>query len=139
MNSRQSDSKSNDDIRPATGAKRVVFLGLAGLFFTIGILGLAVPGLPGTPFFLLTSFFLVRASPALNDRLLNSRLIGPMLTDWQVNGGVRTHVKIKAISAVTLIIALTLYFSSFALWIKTTIVLLALVGILVIWCLPNVD
>lgn len=139
MVSENSEPKSpSKSIRPATGAKRAVFLVLAGLFFLLGVLGLAVPGLPGTPFFLLTSYFLVRSSPRLNERLLESRLVGPMLKDWQERGGVRTDVKVKAISAVLLIVGGTLYFSKLPAGLNAMMGLLAAVGIGVIWCLPNV-
>ena len=81
----------------ATGWKRLLYLTLAGVFFTLGALGAVIPGLPATPFLLLTSYFLLRSSPEQNDRLLKSRLVGPLLADWQERGGVRASVKWKAI------------------------------------------
>ncbi len=129
---------SERKVQQATGWKRAAFLMLAGFFFILGALGLAVPGLPGTPFFLLTSYLLVRSSPQLNERLLSSRIVGPMLVDWQVNGGVRTHVKVKAIGVVIAAVTLSLYFSLLPMWIEIGIVTLALIGIAVIWRLPEV-
>ena len=65
------------------GVRKAAYLGLAAFFFGLGATGAILPGLPTTPFLLLTSYFLLRASPKLNERLLNSRMFGSILTDWQ--------------------------------------------------------
>jgi len=54
------------------------------------------------PFLLLASFFLARSSPRLNDALLKSKYLGPILEDWQKRGGIRSDVKVQAIMLVTL-------------------------------------
>lgn len=122
---------------PVSGLRRFVYLAVGGLFFVLGFLGAILPGLPATPFLLLTSYFLVRSSPKLNQRLLNSRLFGPILTDWQVHGGVRRDVKIKSIVVVTAVVALSLYITS-SRWPWTAVVIgLAIIGVIVILKLPT--
>jgi uncharacterized protein len=121
------------------GPKRVVFMALAGLFFILGALGAVLPVLPTTPFLLLTSYFLARASPRLNRWLLTSRFFGPILRDWQQLGGVRPDVKSKAIMIVLLAVALSLWLtdlSSAYRWIAAAI---ALIGIGVILRLPAAE
>jgi len=108
----------------------------AGLFFGLGVLGAILPGLPATPFLLLTSYFLSRCSPRLNVALLNSRLFGPVLTDWQVHGGIRRRVKVKAIVVVVLAVALTIHLSGYSRWASAGVVTLAAIGITVILKLP---
>ena len=88
--------------------RKLVCLSLASVFFACGILGVLLPGLPATPFLLLTSYFLIRSSPRLNAALLRSRLFGPILVDWQIHGGVRRHVKVQAVVAVTIAVAVTI-------------------------------
>ena len=119
--------------------KRAVHLLIAGFFFVLGVLGAVLPGLPATPFLLLTSYFLARSSPRLNDRLLRSRFLGPILRDWQDHGGVRTDVKIRAIVLITLMVAATLCFSSLPHVGKMIIAALALCGIAVVFKLPVVE
>lgn len=121
----------------ARGWKRVVFLILAGLFFLLGLLGAILPALPTTPFLLLTSYFLVRSSPRLNTALLNSKLIGPILRDWQIRRGVRRDVKVSAIIVVLGVVGLTLWLFDYPIWIASGIAVLAAVGILVIIRLPT--
>ncbi len=119
------------------GFKKGVMLTLAGIFFVLGVLGAFLPGLPATPFLILTSFFLIRTSPSLNAKLRNSRLFGPILTDWEDYGGVRKNVKVKAIVVVAISVGLTIYFGPPILWLRWLIAGLAFVGVLVIYRLPT--
>ncbi|MEK6237832.1 MAG: YbaN family protein [Planctomycetales bacterium] len=112
--------------------RKAAFLGFGGFFCLLGLVGVVLPGIPATPFFLLTSYFLVRSSPRLNAALLRSRVIGPILTDWQVHGGVRPNVKLKAISSVVVVVGLTVYLSTFSVIPILIVVLFAGIGITVI-------
>ena len=116
---------------------RLLFLILAGFFFVLGVLGAVLPGLPATPFLLLTSFFLARCSPRLNAALLRSRFVGPILVDWQVHGGVQPHVKMKAILFVVLAVAITIVVSGLSPAPALGVVLLAAIGIVVVLRLPR--
>jgi uncharacterized membrane protein YbaN (DUF454 family) len=119
------------------GVKRAIFLALAGVFFVLAALGAILPVLPSTPFLLLTSYFLLRCWPQMNDRLLRSRLLGPLLRDWQERGGVARKVKVKAILLVTIIVGLTMAFAKLPLIAVALIGLLAIVGIFVVARLPE--
>ena len=121
------------------GLKRICYLAGASVFFTLGILGALLPGLPATPFLLLTSYFLLRTSPKLHAKLMRSRWFGPILHDWQVNGGIRQHIKLKAILFVAVAVGLTIAFSSLPLWPKMMVGLLACIGISVILKLPTAE
>ena len=114
----------------------IVCIGLAGVFFSLALAGVLLPGIPATPFLLLTSYFLVRSSPRLNAALLRSRIFGPILVDWQVHGGVRTHVRLKSIAAVVIAVAITTCVSGYSLAPTLAVVSLAAVGIAVILRLP---
>jgi len=136
----RSDSPSGSPSDSLIGGwRRVLFLSLAGLFFVLGVLGAVLPGLPATPFLLLTSYFLVRTSPALNERLLNSRLVGPILRDWQQKRGVRRDVKIQAVVCVMIAVGLSIYLAGNRGWLTVGIALAASVGIAVILRLKTVE
>jgi uncharacterized membrane protein YbaN (DUF454 family) len=126
-------------IEPISAARRIVYLVLAGVFFLLGAIGVILPGLPTTPFLLLTSYLLIRTSPGLNSRLLNSRWFGPVLRDWQLKGGVRRMVKGQALGVIVVFVPLTLWFAPVATWIKVSIGVLTLVGIAVVIRLPVID
>lgn len=127
---------------PATalgGVRRLLYLACSGLFFLLGLLGALLPILPATPFLLLCSYFLIRCSPRLNCALLDSRLAGPILRDWQERGGVRRDVKARAILIVVVVVAATLLLTGARPLIAAIVIPLAGVGLLVIWRVPSVE
>lgn len=118
--------------------KRIACLLAAGIFFTLGVLGAILPGLPATPFLLLTSYFLAKSWPQLNDRMLRWHLVGPILCDWQHRGGVRMRTKVRSIVVVVLAVAATVWFSSLSWPLLGVVSTLAMVGAMVILRLPVV-
>ena len=63
-------------------------------------------------------------------------MFGPILTDWEEYGGVRAHVKMKAIFVVIISIGLTMYFGPEIAWLRWLVGALAVVGVFVIYRLP---
>ena len=123
--------------RGVLGLGRVLLLFVAGVCFLLGILGVLLPGLPATPFLLLTSYFLIRSSPRLNAALLRSRFFGPILRDWQIHGGVRKDVKVKAVVMVALSVVATSILLRFSLLSIAGVFTFAAIGIVVILRLPS--
>lgn len=56
---------------------------LAVLSLGLGLLGLFLPGLPTTEFVLIAAWAAARSSPRLHRWMLNHRLLGPLLVQWQ--------------------------------------------------------
>jgi uncharacterized protein len=131
------DASPVKELETVRGFRRWLYLALASWFFFLALLGAILPGLPTTPFLLLTSYFLVRTSPRLNAALLRSRFFGPILRDWQQHRGIRPHVKVQALLVVVITLGLTLYFSGLTWPLKGVILGLALIGVLVILRLPE--
>ncbi len=123
----------------ATGPRRIVYLVLAAVFFILGAAGALLPVLPTTPFLLLTSYFLLRTSPRLNDNILHSRFFGPILSDWQQRGGVQRHIKAKAVFIVLMVVSLTVWLTPLRSAGKWTIAGLGVIGLAVIIRLPEVS
>ncbi len=135
----RNDLSPADRISVATGPRRVVYLLAAGGFFALGVAGILLPGLPTTPFLLLTSYFLVRSSPSLNERLTHSRFLGPILQDWHARRGVRQSVKLRAIALVVLMLAITIYLGNMPALLATVVLALGGVGLTVIALLPSIS
>ncbi|TXH06477.1 MAG: DUF454 domain-containing protein, partial [Candidatus Moraniibacteriota bacterium] len=91
-------------VETARGAKRLLYWLMAGVFFLLAMLGVALPGIPTTPFLLLMCYFLLRVSPAMHAKAMAWPLVGGPLRDWRDQGGVRRSVKHLAYGMVTLFV-----------------------------------
>lgn len=105
----------------------------------LGALGTVLPGLPATPFLMLASYFLIRTSPKAHRALLRSRLFGPILVDWEINGGVRRHIKLKATVFVVLTVGLSIWLTGRSVIPAVGISVSAAIGLIVVWRLPDVQ
>ena len=122
----------------ASGVRRGAYVCVGCLFVALAGLGAALPVLPTTPFLLVASACFVRSSPALNQRLLRSRLFGPLLRDWQQHRGVRLHVKVTAVTVMLGTVAASILFGELSLPLLMLLILLALIGLVVVLRLPLV-
>ena len=84
--------------------------------------------LPTTPFLLLAAACFVRSSPAFHRRLLENRLFGPYLSQWDHDRTVPLEAKRKACGLVVLTFSLSIYLVD-VLWLRIMLAVLAL-GIL---------
>ena len=72
---------------------------LGFLFLGLGVLGVALPVLPSTPFILLAAWFFARSSERWHKRLLESELFGSMIKNWEQNRCISRRTKIVAIGS----------------------------------------
>jgi hypothetical protein len=75
--------------------KKYLYISLGLLAVALGTLGVVVPGLPTTPFFLLASWLFYRSSPRLQQWLLASWM-GKYLRAYQRRGGMTRGQKAAA-------------------------------------------
>ena len=124
-------------VEPARGARRLLYWILAGLFFVLAMVGVALPGLPTTPLLLLMCYFLMRVSPSLHAKPMAWPVVGGPLRDWQDHGGVRPRVKLLACSMVVTLVGSTLVWAAFSQTLKAIIFCTALYGISIVIRLPT--
>lgn len=82
--------------------RRWLWLCLAYASLALGVIGIFLPGLPTTPFVLLSAYAAARGSDRLHAWLLSHRLYGPMIRDWQASGAVSRKAKVWAIGTMSL-------------------------------------
>ncbi len=122
--------------RPPSAVWRGLMLGLAALFFFLATLGLFLPVLPTTPFLLLTSILLVRTSPRLHQKLLQSRVFGGFLRDWDEHRGIRPHIRWTALSVMAAVAVGSFWLADLGPWLKAVLLGLVLLGSVVVLRLP---
>lgn len=78
--------------------RKTIYIIIGILSIVLGIIGIFVPGLPTTPFLLLSSWLFYKSSKKLHDRLHRSRWLGNYIRRYESKQGV--GVLSKAISIV---------------------------------------
>ena len=136
MTTQQRDQRQR---MPVGGFRRIAYLVLAAAFFAIGFVGVFVPGLPTTPFLLLMSYFLIRASPKLHAAALSIPFVGGAIRNWEEHRSVSKGVKWTAFLMIAIMVGLSLMTTKTHVAMKMLIVSLGIVGCLVVWRLPTAD
>ncbi|PKG40569.1 YbaN family protein [Psychromonas sp. Urea-02u-13] len=63
--------------------KRYLLICIAFICILLGVIGIVLPLLPTTPFFILALACFARSSKRFHDILLTTPYIGPLLADWE--------------------------------------------------------
>ena len=74
--------------------RKTAYKSFGFLFLGLAIVGVLLPVIPATPFLLLAAWFFARSSEKWHQRLLSSKLFGPIIRNWETNRciGLRTKV-----------------------------------------------
>jgi len=83
--------------------------------------------MPSTVFFVCALWAFKQSSPRFEAWLLNHRIFGPTLRDWEANKAISKRNKIIAIVSMTVCVAVSLFFIK-SIWIKGLVALLAVIG-----------
>ncbi|MBN2813441.1 MAG: YbaN family protein [Bacteroidales bacterium] len=106
---------------------KVICIVLGTISLGIGITGIFIPGLPTTPFVLLTAGLYARGSDRLYRQLVASKHVGPYIRQFQHDKGLSRKTKIYSISLMWLMILIS---ALFFLGNPLSRIILAVVGII---------
>lgn len=127
-------------ITPQMHSSRMVraLLWIVGsISLALGIIGIVLPGLPTTPFILLAAACYAKASPRLHAWLLNHRLFGPMLRDWEANRSLTRRTKTIAVGSMLVMVSFSIW-SFRHRWIaQVVLVVLGAIGAWVVLRIPT--
>lgn len=91
----------------------------------LGIIGIALPILPTTPFLLLTAFCYLKSAPAWHKRLLESKYLGPYIKNFQENKCIPLRIKVYSISMLWLTISISAIFFVSLWWVRALLFAIA--------------
>jgi uncharacterized membrane protein YbaN (DUF454 family) len=103
----------------------------------LGIIGVVLPLLPTTPFIILAAFFFSRSSVKFHQILLNNRLFGPMIIQWEEHGVIPLKVKCLSSSMMLLMVSYPIFFKPLSWWMITMVVATVFVALAYIWSRPS--
>ena len=102
--------------------KRIIFVLLGCICLCLGTVGVFLPILPTTPFYLLTVFFFANNSQKLHDWFLGTELYQKHLESFVKGRGMMLSTKISIISTVTLLMGFGFFMMARkGLWIPCVI------------------
>ncbi len=102
----------------------LVFAGTA--FVIIGIIGIFVPLLPTTVFFLLAAYCYARSSKKFYDKLLNNKWFGSYIKNYRDKKGVSLRVKIVSISVLWITILYSAFVFTQNIYLRIGLIIIAL-------------
>ncbi len=102
-----------------------IFLGI--LSVVLGVVGIFVPGLPTTPFLLLSSWLFYKSSKRLHDRLLRSRL-GRYIRHYESGEGVPLASKLISIACMWGMVCFSAFFAIERFYLRVLLFVLAGIG-----------
>jgi len=113
---------------------------LGFFFLALALVGFVLPILPGTPFLLLSAWFFARSSEKWHRWLLDSKLFGPIILNWETNRCINLRTKCVAILSMLFAGGASIIFGVDDIRLKiagATFMLLGAVVILMIRTCPN--
>ncbi len=115
---------------------RIGWTSLGLLSVGIGSIGIVVPGLPTTVFFIIAAWAFSRSNPRLEAWVLGLPRIGPLVQDHRAGLGIPRRAKITAVSMVVVFVALSAWIVDG--WVVRAVILVAgVIGLTVILRLPT--
>jgi hypothetical protein len=104
----------------------------------VGAVGIVVPGLPTTVFFIVAAWCFSRSSPRFERWVLELPRIGPVVADHRAGLGMPRSAKVFALASMWVAIALSSLVLRDRAWLLAVIVVLGLVGsAYILWRIPT--
>lgn len=108
-----------------------IYIVLGTLSLLLGIIGIIVPGLPATPFLLLTAWLYLRGSDKLYHRLLKHKHLGKYIDDFRSGKGMTMWFKLGSLLLMIVMVTISCLFLLNAVWLKSLVIGSALLGAVV--------
>ena len=116
---------------------RLLYLLLGFTFLFIGAVGVILPLLPTTPFIILAAFCFSKSSKKFHLYLLNHRLFGAMLRDWESYGVIPLKIKCLSSGMMLVMISYPLFFKGLPWWLIAIILVTVITALAYIWSKPS--
>lgn len=102
----------------------------------IGTIGVVVPGLPTTVFFIVAAACFSRSSPRFERWVLERPGVGPMVRDYRAGLGMPRRAKLAATLSIGFVVSLSAFLAVDAWWLRLVLLAVGVVGM--VWVLFRV-
>ena len=107
--------------------KKTLYMLFGFLSVILGVLGAFLPLLPTTPFIILAAFFFSKSSEKCHQWLLNNKLFGSILLNWETSRCIPYFAKILSFSMIAVFGTISVFTLS-NIWLKVLTVSLISYG-----------
>ena len=126
---------SEDEVRLEIKKNRIVralYMVGGSVSLALGIIGLFVPGLPTTPFVLLSAALYAKSSEKLYNWLLGNKFLGPRIKNYQRQKGVTLKGKYRIIALMLTMVLISSFLIVNVMWLRIIILSSGAIGAIVV-------
>lgn len=123
--------------KPRSRLAKMLYGIAGGLALVLGVIGIFLPGLPTTPFILLAAACFAKASPRIHQWMLQHRLLGPMLRNWDQHRSLTRRTKYVAIISMLLMMGVSIWTFADQAWIQLVLLSVGAIGAIVVLRIPT--
>ncbi|HQZ46511.1 MAG TPA: YbaN family protein [Usitatibacteraceae bacterium] len=118
---------------------RIVLVASGFAAMGLGIAGLVLPVLPTTPFMLVAAACFARSSPRFHRWLLEHRVFGPIVSEWERHRAIAWKTKLWAIALMSGTLAASIVFFVKPTWLRLALALFGLFLAAWLYRIPSRD
>ncbi|MCK5898812.1 MAG: YbaN family protein [Methylococcales bacterium] len=112
---------------------KILLITLGWFFVILGIIGIALPILPTTPFLILALALFAKSSPRFHQMLLNNRWVGASLQQWEAKKSVSRRTKQNATVLIILSFSISIAILHGRVSLQLFLISLATILLFFIW------
>ncbi len=105
--------------------KKIIYITIGTLCLILGAIGIFLPLLPTTPFWLLTCWFYIHSSKKMYDRVMDNRYFGEHMRNYLEYKAIPMRIKVIALSVLWISTSFTTLFLTENLWIKIGLMIIS--------------
>jgi uncharacterized membrane protein YbaN (DUF454 family) len=118
---------------------KIIFITLALISLSMGIIGIVVPGMPTTVFLLVSAGLLVKSNQRLYNWLINHKVLGKFIKDYREHRAMPKKSKIMALVMMTSMVSMSVIFFIDPIPIKIIVAIAGVIGFIAIIRVPTID
>ena len=109
--------------------KKYFFMCMGFLFLGIGILGYILPGLPGTIFLIIATWFFMKSNEKMYNWVISNPKFGKFVKKYLETNEIPKKIKIIAITSIIVFTSISMLYSGYGILFKIPVLILSLWGI----------
>jgi uncharacterized membrane protein YbaN (DUF454 family) len=106
--------------------RKTIYVILGSISLVLGTLGIFLPLLPTTPFYLLTAWLYMQGSEKLYCKVMNNKYFGTIVRSFQEDKSVPLRTKVITVSMLWVTILLSAFLAISAWWLRLLLFAIAI-------------